>query len=111
MTSVICDEYKKGKYTIVIDGHSGYNPGNDIVCAACSVLTYTLINSLSKLGLKKYDVLEFEDGFVISLASETETQEKTKTIIDTIMLGFEMLQEQYPANVSVTYNIFQGGYL
>ena len=102
MTTIRC-ENDRGEYNISIDGHSGYNPGNDIVCASCSILTYTLINKLANIGTKEFDTKEYEDGFVISIKGTTKSWPEVKTVIETIMLGYELLQEQYPANVSVTW--------
>lgn len=102
MTSIICDN-DRGRYTIMIDGHSDYNPGNDIVCASCSILTYTLLNALANMETEEFDSKEYEEGFVISVKGTTETWAKVKTVIETIMLGYELLQEKYPANVSVSW--------
>lgn len=102
MTSIICDN-DRGRYTIMIDGHSGYNPGNDIVCASCSILTYTLLNALANMDTEEFDTKEYDGGFVISVKGTRESWPTVKTTIETIMLGYELLQEQYPANVSVTW--------
>lgn len=85
----------------MIDGHSGYNPGNDIVCASCSILTYTLLNALANMNTEEFDSKEYDEGFVVSVKGTRETWSEVKTVIETIMLGYELLQEQYPANVSV----------
>lgn len=102
MTNIICEE-DQGRYTIIVDGHSDYNPGNDIVCASCSILTYTLLNKLANMQTEVFDAKEYEEGFVISVKGTSETWPTVKTTIETIMLGYELLQEQYPANVSVTW--------
>ena len=102
MTSIICDN-DRGRYTIMIDGHSGYNPGNDIVCASCSILTYTLLNSLANIATEEMDTKEYDGGFVIGVKGTCDSWTTVKTIIETIMLGFDLLQEQYPANVSVEW--------
>lgn len=102
MTSIICDN-DRGRYTIMIDGHSGYNPGNDIVCASCSILTYTLLNALANMDTEEFDTKEYDGGFVIGVNGTRETWPEVKIVIETIMLGYELLQEQYPANVSVTW--------
>ncbi|HKM28928.1 MAG TPA: ribosomal-processing cysteine protease Prp [Anaerovoracaceae bacterium] len=102
MTTIRC-ENDRGKYTINIEGHSEYNPGNDIVCASCSILTYTLLNALANMDTEEFDTKEYDGGFVISVKGTRETWQEVKTVIETIMLGYELLQEQYPANVSVEW--------
>ncbi|HKM28318.1 MAG TPA: ribosomal-processing cysteine protease Prp [Anaerovoracaceae bacterium] len=102
MTTIICENDMR-KYTIMIDGHSGYNPGNDIVCASCSILTYTLLNALANMDTEEFDSKEYDGGFVIGVKGTRETWPEVKTVIETIMLGYELLQEQYPANVSVSW--------
>lgn len=102
MTTIRC-ENDRGKYTINIDGHSEYNPGNDIVCASCSILTYTLLNSLANIAMEEMDTKEYDGGFVIGVKGTCDSWTTVKTIIETIMLGFDLLQEKYPANVSVSW--------
>lgn len=102
MTIITC-ENDRGKYTINIEGHSMYNPGNDIVCSACSILTYTLLNSLADITTERLNITENEDGFNIVVKGIRESIETVKVIVDTIMSGYELLEEQYPANVNVTW--------
>lgn len=102
MTNIICEE-DQGRYTIIVDGHSDYNPGNDIVCASCSILTYTLLNKLANMQTEEFDSKEYDEGFVISVKGTKETWPEVKTVIETIMLGYDLLQEKYPANVSVSW--------
>lgn len=35
-------EQSDGIYRLVVEGHAGYNPGNDIVCAGVSAIVHTL---------------------------------------------------------------------
>ena len=37
---------KKLTVEVSVKGHADYNPGNDIVCAGISTLSYTLLNYL-----------------------------------------------------------------
>lgn len=103
MTEVKCR--KEGReYTIDIEGHAGYRPGMDIVCSAASVLGYTLINALSDIEADRVNVNTYEDGELhINIVPAEKDSEKVKIVIDTIMLGYELLAEQYPENVSVEW--------
>lgn len=103
MTNVKC--VRDGReYTIDIVGHSGYKPGMDIVCSASSVLGYTLINALSDLDTERSHVNTYEDGELhICIVPTLQTAEAARIIINTIMLGYVLLADQYPDNVSVEW--------
>lgn len=53
---------------------------------------------------EEFDSKEYDEGFVISVKGTKETCPKVKTVVETIILGYEMLQEQYPDNVTVNGN-------
>lgn len=102
MTKITCIN-DRGQYTIDIDGHAGYNPGMDIVCSACSVLSYTLANVLENQEAELRHI-KIDDGVIhIDIKPLTSNQEIISTIITTIMTGYEMLAEQYPDNVAVEW--------
>lgn len=52
---------------------------------------------------EEFDSKEYDEGFVISVKGTKETWPEVKTVIETIMLGYDLLQEKYPANVSVSW--------
>jgi uncharacterized protein YsxB (DUF464 family) len=89
-----------------ITGHAGYNPGNDIVCAATSALGFALIGSLQKMNGISFRQLQAEDG--IDLAIEPfindDMQKITDTIFMTIYIGLKQIEQAYPEHVQVSEN-------
>lgn len=92
-----------GEYTIDIDGHAGFNPGMDIVCSACSILGYTLLNALESQHAEYKIMSEDEGNIHIVFKPMEHDAEYTDAIITTVMTGYELLAEQYPNNVELNY--------
>jgi uncharacterized protein YsxB (DUF464 family) len=97
------------RYTI--EGHANYDHyGKDIVCAAISVLSQTVLISLVKVcGLKedkiKYSI-DDEFGFLdVELPSNIEISilEKTQIVLKTLVVGINSVMESYPEYVTLEY--------
>jgi hypothetical protein len=89
-----------------IKGHTGFaEAGQDIVCAAVSVLAQTGANALEKLaGLKPR--IQMEDGYLQVMLPKNlqeSEREQAKTILDTILVGLEEVVEAYPRYVKLKY--------
>jgi len=86
-----------------VNGHSGYaESGNDIVCSAVSILAYTGINTL--IYKYKYAVdFVINDGLISLELSETilEHSEEAQVILQTIITGFESIQESYSKYITL----------
>lgn len=104
MTNIIC-ENDRNEYKIDIEGHSGYNPGNDIVCSASSILGYTLMNALmdKNADIKEITCDEAAGEIHIKIKGTEESRQDIRTIIETIMCGYELLMDQYPDNVNLMW--------
>ena len=76
---------------VEIKGHAEYNPGNDIVCAACSVLTCLLVN------MPEVQTAQVKPGHVKLTIKVTE---KSGPVIEAVRGGFRMIRHKYPDNVS-----------
>ena len=106
MTTVMYREYYD-KYIISVEGHAGFaSAGSDIICAAVSAVAQTLINALmqehddDRLCLRE---LQVNDGSVyIEVEPFDFSQERTSTIIETCMAGFNYLEEEFPDYVRIT---------
>lgn len=87
-------EYWPEKAEMRVTGHAGYAPkGQDIVCAAASMLIGTLHGYLiDKPGFESSD-----DGTVYSVVCAVDGQ--VQTAMDMCYKGYEMLEKRYPANV------------
>ncbi|NLY30579.1 MAG: ribosomal-processing cysteine protease Prp [Firmicutes bacterium] len=83
-------------------GHSGFAPhGQDIVCAAVSVLLQTAV-----LGLKEVaDIIpqaEVADGYLeCYLAPDQAEQPKVEAVLQTMLVGLKAIEEEYGDYVSV----------
>lgn len=84
----------KEKFYVEIQGHAGYAmAGNDIVCAAVSILVQTLAKHLENVT-DNWDA-RIEGGYAFVRAEG----EKAVDSFLTILTGFEMLQYSYPTYV------------
>ena len=92
-----------GTVRVSIVGHALFNPGNDIVCAGVSAITYQMLSVVADLEDEGmiYDLTtEVRDGFVIAqftLAPEFfDTWSAMWQVIET---GYANLAQAYPENV------------
>jgi len=89
-----------------IKGHSGFaEAGQDIVCAAVSVLTQTGANALEKVAGLQPEI-QVEDGYLQVMLPENlqeSEREQAKTIFGTILVGLEEVAEAYPRYVKLKY--------
>lgn len=86
---------KENKYTgICSKGHVGYaDAGEDIVCAAVSVLLINTLNAIETFTDDAFDGKQ-EDGYLEFYFTET-VSEDTKLLMDTLMLGIQSIHQQY----------------
>ncbi|MGI6010337.1 MAG: ribosomal-processing cysteine protease Prp [Ruminococcus sp.] len=89
---------KCGDYVgIESKGHAGYGEeGSDIVCAAVSALMINTVNSIEKFTEDDFSG-EQGDGF-LSLRFTDTVSEKTKLLMDSLILGLKTIQENYGRN-------------
>lgn len=91
-----------------LKGHADYNPGNDIVCASISALSYALLGALDNTkGLNKRNVhiepgrLDIEiNPFLLS-----KEQEIVDQIFKTILIGLLQIEKQYPEHIKILQNL------
>lgn len=93
-------EIKKYLNGITVSGHAGYGiKGSDIVCAAISTLTETLIESLTQLSLTDIKAVTADGEAAVRYKSElTDTAE---LLISSFFIGCEGVAGTYPDNVKV----------
>ena len=90
----------KEKNCIAVKGHAGYGEyGRDIVCAAVSVLTYNLQESINRLTDDTVGFCYAPGEAVISFGDVSGT---AKLLIDSFIVGIELLSCSYPDNVELT---------
>jgi hypothetical protein len=84
----------------VIDGHANAAPhGQDIICAAVSVLAQTAVFGLER-HLKREISLEIVHG-KLCLELSGNPDELTSAVLETALLGFEGIAQQYPKRVRI----------
>lgn len=89
-----------------VKGHAGYRPpGEDIVCAAVSMLTQTILLGLHRFvgeGLC-YNIVDNPSLLECSIPDNlTETQEaQCQAILETMVIGLKNLQKNYSGYVKV----------
>ena len=107
MTTVTIDS-RGPVHEITIKGHACYDlTGHDIVCSACSMLTYTLASSVTAMeeaGAVQAMTVELNagDAYIRAVANENlHDSARLQAIIDTIRTGFQLLANKYPMNVQI----------
>ncbi|MCD8207143.1 MAG: ribosomal-processing cysteine protease Prp [Bacteroidales bacterium] len=85
---------------ITVTGHAGYaDPGQDIVCAAVSVLWQTLIESIKALT---DDLIEYDfEGEQITRLVYRNPSDRTKVLIDSFFIGISGIADEYPDYVNI----------
>ncbi|HZK22207.1 MAG TPA: ribosomal-processing cysteine protease Prp [Oscillospiraceae bacterium] len=106
MTTVSVQEYYDS-YIISVAGHAGFDEvGKDIVCAAISALTYTMINALKWAEDENCLYIRAEsvdDGSVyLEVLPYDFSREKIDTIIETCIIGYSLIEEDYPDYITVS---------
>lgn len=84
---------------IEISGHAGYaEPGKDIVCAAVTALTQTLIQSIENLTDDKIEYRIYPGKVEVEYRNLSE---KSKTLVDSFFVGICLIAEEFPEYVKV----------
>jgi uncharacterized protein YsxB (DUF464 family) len=99
--------YHRRLNCVEMKGHAkSGKKGHDLVCAAASILAYTLASSVR--GLKDADAVVYcdikldEGDAHISCKPREKRTSAVELVFVTLCEGFRILAEQYPKNVSYT---------
>ncbi len=89
-----------------VKGHAGYRPpGEDIICAAVSMLTQTILLGLNRFVGEGLDYRIVEDPVFLECSlpdNLTELQEvQCQAILETMVAGLKNLQKNYSGYVKV----------
>ena len=97
MTTITIIKSKSGNYKgMTCSGHAGYaNAGNDIVCAAVSMLVINTINSLETLTGTQMQVFTNQEEGYIDCKFLTELNEGGTLLMDSLILGLNGTVEEY----------------
>lgn len=96
--------YYRSSNKITIDGHAlSGESGHDLVCAAASILTYTLANTVDNMVAAKQckdKRILLESGHAVIVCRPLSRYASVvKLLLDTICSGFEILAKNYPQNI------------
>ncbi len=97
MTKVTIHKNRSGDYLgFTCEGHAGYaKRGEDIVCAAISVLVINTVNSLEELTKEPIQVETDETVVKIRRTFQKHTVEETSIVVmDSLSLGLEEIKAQ-----------------
>lgn len=98
-------EYHRAFHKVTIEGHAlSGEKGHDLVCAATSILAYTLASSVANMkegNALRDSVTELEEGkAVIKCRPHPRFKAVAALIFDNLCGGFELLSRDYPDNIS-----------
>lgn len=96
--------YRLSQFDLTVKGHAGAAPkGEDIVCAAVTILTRTFAQNariMDRSGIVSGLRIELEPGNAhISCKPAKKYKSVARTVLEGICLGFEMLEQEYPEYV------------
>ena len=97
MIQAVIIKDRLGAYREVrIDGHAGYaESGQDIICAAVSVLAQNAVNSIEAFTEDPFQAEVKEDDGALTVRFQGSVSEKTKLLLDSMVLGLESIEESY----------------
>ena len=95
MTIVTYTQGKK-RFLFSVKGHAGYAKENDIVCSAISILGFTLMNRLKNILGSHVKIVYYSGEIELEALPKDQEKKETRSILDTIWMGFQLLSEQYP---------------
>ena len=104
MTTVTFLRDARGLCGIRVSGHAGYAPaGEDIVCAAASVLITTCANALESIAGIRPDVSQKPVMIQVSLPGGLSPagEHDARVILRTAEQGFRDIAAQYPSYLQI----------
>lgn len=102
--------FDPARWKLTVEGHAqSAEAGKDLVCAAATILIYTLSDSLEEAERRGYTLGVRENissGSAMVQAAprsgEYDSMKTLTTIFETICRGFTLLAEQFPEYVDYT---------
>ena len=96
-----------GRDEITVSGHAGYAPpGQDIVCAAISALTQTLIQAIRELTA---DTIQYRISPGRVDIQRGDLSADAQLLVDSFFVGCRMVADAYPDYVRVTGQAVEAG--
>ena len=76
-------------------GHAGYNPGNDIVCAAISALMQTLYAAMESVCHAETEERHSDGRMEVLAYKSRDNRKEAEAIFNGILCGLELMAEEY----------------
>ena len=96
MVSVIITKQGTEYKQISLDGHAGdEEAGQNIVCAAVSVLAINTFNSIERFTDDAFQVDASQDGGHMVMAFPEQLSDKSILLLDSLLLGLDEIQNWY----------------
>ncbi len=86
---------------VEVTGHAEFaEPGSDIVCAAVSMIMYTIADKLDQM--EKFMTIEIdeEEGGYMQI-EVIKRDDQTDLLFDTLIHGLKMIEEQYAQYIDI----------
>lgn len=103
--------FRDGSFSAELQGHAGYNPGNDLVCAAISQLVYTFAQIVYQGEQdKKLTVGEVKldpgDVSITFYVPEKKDRDEFLNHLSFFVTGIKLLCEEFPEYVACEDDAF-----
>ena len=86
-------------------GHAGYaESGEDIVCAAISILTINFVNSVESLTSSFPETNEDENRGYLKVTIKDYDKDDVQLLFKSLSLGLNAIREDYPKFFDLTYD-------
>ena len=96
MISVVISKHQNKYINVTLKGHAGYaDHGQDIVCSAVSVLVINTFNSIEQFTDDAFSSEAAEDGGYLAMSFPEDISDKSKLLLDSMILGLDEIQKQY----------------
>jgi uncharacterized protein YsxB (DUF464 family) len=97
MTTITIKKTENGDFAgFTCEGHADYaDKGEDIVCAAVSILTINTQNSLELLAKESMEVIEDEEKGLISVTFSQALSEQGRLLMESYVLGVSGIFNTY----------------
>ena len=104
MISVVIEQSGKEYRKILCQGHAGYaKSGEDIVCAAVSILVINTLNAIERFTETDYDLeSDGETGYIEAVFEPNMTRE-ARLLLDAMVMGLEEISRQYQSHISLRF--------
>ena len=96
MITVVISKKDHEYQRVLVDGHAGYaDHGQDIVCAAVSVLVINTFNSIESFTEDPFTCDVSPDGGHMDMKFTGALSDSCVLLLDSMVLGLEQISKQY----------------